>query len=340
MNCKDRAIKHHSMRETPLKVTKTTRVFNNGLIPNYSVKMFLNTNIIRTYSTLQTSTNKLDKKFIEWFVGFTDGDGSFSICKCGKYYKLQFSLSQSYYNMRILYYVKSKLGYGNVTKYEKTKMANFRINDRKVLAKIIFPIFDQYPLLTSKYFYYLRFKQAYQILEDSSLTTEQKNKKIELLLKLPLPVDYTSPVINKLFPSISSYSDIDQVITDNWLVGFVEAEGYFGIIPDRNYFNIEFALTQKLDIILLDLIKRKLHIPGKIVNYPNSNVLKTKNKRVILKIKDRFLGEFKGMKSLEFKLWSKALYYRETNLEKVNKIYSIFIKLKTKFKSKPNKTLI
>jgi len=318
----------------PTNVTKTTRVCNYGLIPNYSVIMFLNPNFIRTYSSLQTPTIN-DNQFIEWFVGFTDGDGSFSICKCGKYYKLQFSLSQSYYNMRILYYVKSKLGYGSVTKYEKSKMANFRISDSKVLA--IFPIFDQYPLLTSKYFYYLRFKQAYQILEDSSLTTEQKNNTIELLLKQPLPVDYISPVISKLEPSISSYSEIDAVITDNWLIGFVEAEGYFGIIPDRDYFNIEFALTQKLDIILLELIKRKLHIPGKIVNYPNSNVLKTKNKRVILKLKDRFLGEFKGMKSLEFKLWSKALYYRETNLEKVNRIYSIFIKLKAKFKSKPDK---
>lgn len=87
----------------------------------------------------------------------------------------------------------------------------------------------------------------------------------------------------------------------------------------------------------MELIKRKLHIPGKIVNYPNSNVLKTKNKRVILKLKDRFVGEFKGMKSLEFKLWSKALYYRETNLEKVNRIYSILIKFKAKLKSKPDK---
>src|SRR3954470_6558302 len=93
--------------KTPTNVTKTTRVYNYGLIPNYSVKMFLNPNFIRTYSSLQTPTIN-DNQFIEWFVGFTDGDGSFSICKCGKYYKLQFSLSQSYYNMRILYYVKSK----------------------------------------------------------------------------------------------------------------------------------------------------------------------------------------------------------------------------------------
>jgi hypothetical protein len=329
-NYKIGAIKYHSMRENLIFI-KTTRVNNNGLIPNYSVKMFLYTDIMRKYSTQQVSNIK-DKKFYEWLVGFTDGDGSFSIPKCGKYYKLQFSLSQSYYNIRILYYIKSKLGYGNVSKYEKDKMANFRISDRKVLAKIIFPIFDEFPLLTSKYFYYLRFKKAYYILENNNLTTEQKNNLISSLLKEQLPIDYISPALKNLDLNLSTYQQIDITVSNNWLIGFIEAEGYFGIIPDRIYFHMEFALTQKLDKFLLELIKRKLHIPGKIINYPNSNVLKTKNKRVIINIKDKFLDQFKGMKSLEFKLWSKALYYRETNLNKVHRIYSIFIKLKTKFK--------
>lgn len=317
------------MRETPF--TKTTRVNKNGLFPNYPVKMFLYTNIMREYSTQQEFDLK-NKNFYEWFVGFTDGDGSFSIPKCGKYYKLQFSLSQSYYNMRILYYVKSKLGYGSVSKYEKSKIANFRISDRKILAKVIFPIFDEFPLLTSKYFYYLRFKKAYYILENKSLTLEQKNDLISSLLKEQLPTNYISPALNNLDINSSTYQEIDFIINNNWLTGFIEAEGYFGIIPDRDYFYMEFALTQKLDIFLLELIKRKLHIPGKIVKYSNSNVLKTKNKRAITNIKNKFTGQFKGIKSLEFKLWSKALYYRDTNLKKVNKIYSIFIKLKTKFK--------
>jgi hypothetical protein len=59
-------------------------------------------------------------------------------------------------------------------------------------------------------------------------------------------------------------------------------------------------------------------------------VLKTKNKRAIYNIKDMFEGKFKGIKSLEFKLWCKALYYRETNPVKAKYIYTIYKSHKAK----------
>jgi hypothetical protein len=46
---------------------------------------------------------------------------------------------------------------------------------------VIFPIFDSYSLLTSKYFNYLKFKEAYNILEDTNLT---KIKRDELMFNL------------------------------------------------------------------------------------------------------------------------------------------------------------
>jgi hypothetical protein len=52
------------------------------------------------------------------------------------------------------------LGYGKVLKLEDRKLARFIISDNKVLKEKLFPIFDKYPLLSSKYFYYLRFKEA------------------------------------------------------------------------------------------------------------------------------------------------------------------------------------
>jgi len=166
-------MKLHSMRGNPV-ITRTTWVYNYGLMPNNPVKMFLNTVLVKEYSSLERPKEN-DIQFNQWLVGFTDGDGCFSIPKCGKYYQLQYSLSQSYYNIRILYYVKSKLGYGGVSKYEKNQIAHFRISDRKGLANVIFPIFDQFPLRTSKYYYYIKFKKAYEILENPSLNTEQKN---------------------------------------------------------------------------------------------------------------------------------------------------------------------
>ena len=54
--------------------------------------------------------------FEEWFVGFTDGDGNFSITNQGDKWGLSFKLDQSRYNLRILNYIKKELGVGSITK--------------------------------------------------------------------------------------------------------------------------------------------------------------------------------------------------------------------------------
>ena len=116
------------------------------------------------------------ENFHQWLVGFTDGDGSFTISrsKDGKW-TLFFKLTQSTYNLRILYYIKSQLGFGSVSINTDNLNADFRIRDRKTIGSIIIPIFDKYPLLTSKYYSYSRFREAYNILDNSSLTTQEKD---------------------------------------------------------------------------------------------------------------------------------------------------------------------
>ena len=276
-------------------------------------------------------SQKYSDEFCRWLVGFTDGDGSFSIVKSGGTYRLHFGLGQSFYNLRILYYIKSILGFGSVTKYPAGKMAQLRITDRKVLADIIFPIFDKYPLLTSKYYNYSKFKEAHFLLERKDLTTKEKTNLIEVLKNKELPKDFISPAIINL--NINSlYHEINSGISIDWLIGFIEAEGNFGIFPDRGRFNIEFTLVQKLDKVLLELIKRLLHIPSNVRYDPQKkiHVLNTKNSRVILHLINLFQGKFKGIKSLEFKLWSKANYYKSTNIKKVAQIHKIIAKIRNK----------
>ena len=275
-----------------------------------------------------------DEKFKQWLVGFTDGDGYFTVVKSGGTYRLQYGLSQSEYNFRLLYYVKKNLGYGSVSKSSKQTWGNFRITDRKVLNKVIFPIFDKYPLLTSKYFNYQRFKKAFYILENKNFTTVVKNEKIKELLSSELPADYISPAISHLTSS-SSYSEIANTISVNWLVGFIEADGSIGIYTNTNgSYYTEFSIVQKLDKILLVLIKRLLHISSNVRfnKSANVNVLRTTNSRSIQNIIDLFTGKFKGMKSLEFKLWSKANYYKKTRTDKVCKMHRILLKLRGKKK--------
>jgi len=114
--------------------------------------------------------NKNNIWFEQWLVGFTDGGGNFSITHQGNKWGLSYKLAQSRYNLRVLYYIKKQLGAGSVTK-DNTK-GQFFIRDRKTIETIILPIFDKYPLLTSKYFYYLIFKKALYVLNNLSLTKQ------------------------------------------------------------------------------------------------------------------------------------------------------------------------
>jgi hypothetical protein len=58
---------------------------------------------------------------------------------------------------------------------------------------VVFPIFDNYPLLTSKYFNYLKFKEAYNILEDTNLTKIKRDELMFNLIKKLPSSDYISP---------------------------------------------------------------------------------------------------------------------------------------------------
>jgi hypothetical protein len=69
-----------------------------------------------------------NKDFINWLVGVTDGDGTFSFSysnKKKKIWNFSFQISQSSYNLRLLYYIKSNLKVGSVLVDEKNKQAVF-----------------------------------------------------------------------------------------------------------------------------------------------------------------------------------------------------------------------
>jgi hypothetical protein len=91
-------------------------------------------------------------------------------------------------------------------------MASFNIYDRKILKNSFLPLFDQYPLLTSRYFDYLKFKKALNILENSNLTQNKKNQQIEVLINEKLPENYKSPALKNLHEE-SDYHLIQNTIS-------------------------------------------------------------------------------------------------------------------------------
>jgi len=352
-----KAIKLFSMRET-LQVFLLLRIH----VINYScliikyifsfiilayVKMFISRRQYawvnnKYYSTHQRLNEEyLSKKnniwFEQWLVGVTDGDGTFSIVRQNNKWNLAFKITQSRYNLRLLYYIKKELGVGSITK-DNTKGQYF-IRNRKNLKEIIFPIFDKYPLLTSKMFNYDKFKQAYFILEDNTLTRSEKEEKLFILKNKIVSENYISPSWKNATLPLQSINDINNVMTKSWLVGFIEAEGSFYLVS-KDLIRIVhgFGITQKLDSVVLEAIRLTLHIPTKVKfkSKHNHYALDTTNSRAIENIIKYFQNTMKGMKSLEYRIWARSYVKHKGNFSKLSAIRDFIRKLRTKLQEIKN----
>jgi hypothetical protein len=270
--------------------------------------------------------------FCQWLVGVTDGDGTFSISKQENSWNLIFKIGQSSYNLRLLFYIKRMLGVGHISVEKSSDMACFRIRDRKQLAKVIFPIFDQFPLLTTKQFYYDRLKKAYNILEDNSLSKIERDQRMENLLLTKPTADYVSPVWEGVTLPMSA-ENVKRIVTDPWLVGFIEAEGSFYLVTKEKGLRIvhAFGLTQKLDWLVLEGIRIRLGIATKVVckTKLGFNSLDTTNSRAIVNIGSFFLGKMKGMKAVEFKIWLRSQKHKG-NFSKLESIQAFLRNLRRK----------
>lgn len=274
--------------------------------------------------------NNENDVFKNWLVGVTDGDGTFNIYNRGNKWNLTFKIDQSRYNLRLLFFIKKRLGVGSVK--QSGTSASFVIRDRKTLKSHVFPLFDKFPLLTSKNFNYCKFKQAYNVLESSSLTTSESNKQLVKVKEKSLPNDYISPVWDK-----NNYDEISEnknIINKYWLVGFIEAQGSFYLVKkDDKRLVHGFSLTQKLDPIVLESIRSILKISTKIQYKSNYYSLDTTNSRAVENIISYFHNTMKGMKSFEYRVWSKSYNKYKGDFNKLEKIRDILRKVKTKLQN-------
>jgi hypothetical protein len=354
------------------------------------------------------------KDFCNWLAGVTDGDGSFSFSvnkERNSIWNCTFKIAQSTYNCRLLYFIKGNLQYGSVNKKAGKNMAEFRIRDREILIHLVVPLFTQYPLYSTKHFYFLRWVKALQVLESKRWTTAEKNE-ILTKLKSQLPPDtYVSSAWERDYP------------TNEWVYGFVEAEASLFItckgschqslataktnslanlhlvttnyktqgttvndlLPIEDWLKVEkplkiashflsqldclkvylsntsdfkaidacqlgrieiksedvvkrdrlvhaFGVTQKLDRIILEFLRRKFHISSKVLHTKRDVYkLETTNSRSILRIKTFLFKKLKGVKSLEYKIWSRSLNFKG-DIGKLSRAQSLLRKIRAAYK--------
>jgi len=175
---------------------------------------------------------KLDKNFIQWLVGFTDAEGNFNISLKGlnqnSYNSLNitFQIGLHIDDLYILEYIKDKLNCGSISISENR--CNFFVNDQKSLINVILPIFKYTELKSSKYFQFLIFENAVNLLINKKhLSPEGRLKILEYYKEIK--------IVN-----LNSTARENMEIEQYWLIGFTEGDATFStnkLVPRLKFEN-------------------------------------------------------------------------------------------------------
>jgi len=173
--------------------------------------------------------------FLCWFVGFTEGEGSFIVNNRGD---LCFVIVQSTSDIKILYYIKETLGFGKVIS-QSLSTSRFVTQNKKEI-EIIISIFNGNLILPSRKIKLYTFIEAFN----------KWASKGRIILDI---IQFKDTFI---LPSLDNY----------WLTGFVDGEGCFTCsILDKKGFSFNFNISQKGEInkVILEQLC-KLFNSGKV----------------------------------------------------------------------------
>jgi len=91
------------------------------------------TNFYLEFNKTYPNSEVPSTSFLEWFIGFIEGDGSIIVSSRGN---LMFVITQSTNDIQVLYYIKKQLGFGRVIK-QRHKTSRFIVQDIKNLYILI-----------------------------------------------------------------------------------------------------------------------------------------------------------------------------------------------------------
>jgi len=190
------------------------------ITPSYRKKTEFEINTFLNKYKLEYPNNNIpDPKFLEWLIGFAEGEGSFIIAKRGD---LCFVITQSTFDVQVLNYIKKNLGFGIVIKQSvKNNTHRYIVQDIKGLTvlSLLFNGNMVFPTRTARFHTFL-----------SALN--------EKLLAKGLPI--IIPIYKTVIPSLKNW----------WLAGITDGEGCFSwnILTARNTYKLRYILTQKGDL--------------------------------------------------------------------------------------------
>lgn len=86
-----------------------------------------------------------------------------------------------------------------------------------------------------------------------------------------------------------------------------------------------FGITQKLDKVVLEGIRHILHISTKVVYKEKYNhyMIDTTNSRAIDNVSKYFFNTMKGMKGVEYRIWSRSFNKHKGNYSQLVKVQKV-----------------
>ncbi len=158
------------------------------------------------------------QKFLQWFIGFSEGEGSFILAKRGD---LAFVITQSTSDIQCLNYIKDTLGFGKVIKQSvKQSTHRYVVQDIKNLYLIclIFNGNMVFPTRNARFITFL-----------SSFNEKLIKSKVGMIL----------PIYTCALPTLK----------DGWISGITDGEGSFtcSILSNSIGYRFRYILTQKWD---------------------------------------------------------------------------------------------
>lgn len=196
-----------------------------------------------------TGTTKQDKIFLEWFIGFSEGDGSFGLVKFptqknSKNQRPVFRINQK--EPQILFKIKKNLGFGTVIHVKNIKQQYYRYGVYKLSdIKKLIELFNGNLLLKKTFQRFHNWVRCYNTLcnQQKSITHTWTNKKTLLLQQ-----------------------NVQFHLDSAWLAGFTDAEGgfYASLSVNMRYklglrLRLKYYLSQKDEFDLLKEIDKKIY---------------------------------------------------------------------------------
>ena len=255
------------------------------------------------------------KHFLEWLIGFTEGDGCFSIAKRGD---LNFIITQSQDNIIVLNTIKHKLGIGTVQKQGKT---TYRFIVRKnIEIALIIELFNGNLVLPSRKIQFQRFFEKW--VSNQNIVRLKKNN-----LKKGLDLNSEESKESDLFDEHYKNSKKNMPsLNDLWILGFIEAEACFTVsfLSNNIAFRTRFIVSQKGDcnisvlsslITLFGVGQIEEHFVKDNYSYIVSSL---KNVQKIYYYFDKNIENFQGIKKESYLKW-RALNKRLQNKDHLDK---------------------